>query len=115
MRILQEKKRMEVERESFSQHELNKLTSKERAKLRKSYEVPNYDELYKKFQTELETKRAAGQSKVTVCQPFNLKTNVRAAKKTLSNTASRISSAKYSSGRNSALSHNDSTARLSKF
>ena len=111
MRLLKDKKRLVDERQSFSSAELNKLMkSKENSKkVRKSYDVPNYDDLYKKFASEVEAKRYAGQSKTTVCKPFSLHTNDRAKKKELAN--SRISSAKSNFGRES-LQINDSMARL---
>jgi hypothetical protein len=114
MRLLKDKKKLEEERKSFSSAELKKLIKSEESskKVRKSYDIPNYDDLYKKFATEVEAKRYAGQSKTTVCKPFSLHTNDRAKKKAISsNNSSRISSAKSNFGRES-LQINDSMARL---
>jgi hypothetical protein len=114
MRLLRDKKKLEEERKSFSSAELKKLIKSEESskKVRKSYDIPNYDDLYKKFATEVEAKRYAGQSKTTVCKPFSLHTNDRAKKKAISsNNSSRISSAKSNFGRES-LQINDSMARL---
>ncbi len=110
MRLQREKKRLEIERENFSSAELNKMNTRDSLNLRKSHDVPNYDDLYKKFTSELEAKRYAGQSKTTVCKPFPLQTNERAQRKAISK--SRISSAISSSGRQSTVSFNDSMSRL---
>ena len=108
MRLLKDKKRLEEERQSFSNAELNKLRSKNMKKIRKSYDIPNYDDLYKKFTSEVEAKRYEGQTKTTVCKPFSLHTSSRAKMK---ENNSRISSAQSNSSRQSVI-FNDSINRL---
>lgn len=51
-------------------------------KVKKSSTIPNYDDLYKKFSTELEVKKSLNQ-KLTVCKPFKLQTKERANKRSV--------------------------------
>lgn len=53
---------------------LSSSSSSKKKPTRKSYDVPDYDALYKKFIVELETKKAENR-KITKAEPFALSTD----------------------------------------
>ena len=79
MELLEKKKQLEHERNQFFIKEMNRLQkeAEENAKAkggqykRKSYDVPDYDELYRKFVIEFERKKAMSR-KHTKIEPFTL-------------------------------------------
>lgn len=64
MGLLEEKKLLEIERNQLFMAEMDRLhkemNDKElsKASMRKSHDVPDYDESYKKFTVELEQRKA---------------------------------------------------------
>jgi hypothetical protein len=79
MELLEKKKQLEYERNQFFIKEMNRLQkeAEENSKThggqhkRKTYEVPDYDELYRKFVIEFERKKALSR-KHTKIEPFTL-------------------------------------------
>jgi hypothetical protein len=79
MELLEKKKQLEYERNQFFIKEMNRLQKEaehnaknhEGQHKRKSYEVPDYDELYRRFVIEFERKKALSR-KHTKVEPFTL-------------------------------------------
>ncbi len=82
MELLEEKKLLEIERNQLFIDEMNRLQrelsekEKHNSSIRKTHQVPDYDELYKKFTIEMETKKAVNR-KNTRTVPFVLKSASR--------------------------------------
>lgn len=121
MELFEEKRRLEIEREIERENfikEQMELASKFKVKNEKlakssklSTSIPNYDELYKKFATELEQRKAESQKKTTICKPFKFSsTNKNKLRKVTSATNSRPQSSTFK--RPSSAS---SMQRLSEF
>lgn len=82
MGLMEEKKTLEIERNQLFISEMNRLHQEmndkelQNANLRKSHDVPDFDEQYKNFTIQLE-KRKAYNRKNTTAVPFNLRTKSR--------------------------------------
>jgi hypothetical protein len=91
MELVEQKKLLEKERELFFMREMNRLnkernrmassastssSARNKMKMNKSHDVPDFDAMYKKFIIELETKKAENR-KHTKIEPFNLLTEER--------------------------------------
>jgi hypothetical protein len=93
MELVEQKKLLEQERELFFMKEMNRLnkernrmaasssasnssSARNKMKMNKSHDVPDYDAMYKKFIIELETRKAKNR-KHTKVEPFNLLTEER--------------------------------------
>lgn len=74
MELNEKKKKLEYERSQFFMQEMNRLQKEaenSKDKPKKSYDVPDYDELYKKFVIEFERNKAKAR-KNTKVEPFIL-------------------------------------------
>jgi hypothetical protein len=85
MELQEEKRKLEEERNRLFMEEMTRLQQEVEEKEltrkhpRKSYEIPDYDALYRKFIIELETKKAHGK-KNTKTEPFVLRSSMQARK-----------------------------------
>ena len=112
MELMEEKKLLEIERNQLFLAEMNRLHREMKEKesknvsMRKSHDVPDYDDMYKKFTIELETRKAVNR-KNTKSAPFVL----RSASRTSCRKSCAMSHSQSQIGLNRSSS---SMSRLSK-